>query len=425
MIKTWQRFSIFTLIGLLLTWLVSCSNPSTKSVSSGAEVEFWTMQLQPQYTSYFNNLISSFEKQNPDLKVRWVDVPWSGMQSKILSAVSAKTAPDVVNLNPDFASQLAAKNAWLDLDTKITPEIRNQYLPNIWLASSLNKKSFGIPWYLTTNVTIYNRELLNQAGVTQPPVTYDDLAQVAEKVKQKTGKYAFFMTFVPNDSNEVLESLVQMGVILVDAEGKAGFNSPEGKKAFQFWVDLYKKGLLPKEVLTQGHRHGIELYQAGESAILLSGSEILGTIDKNAPKIAGVSAVSSQVTGQTGKKNVAVMNLVISNDSKKPDNAVKFALFVTNNENQLSFAKAANVLPSTIKAVDDVYFQKAGNSLGEQARIISAKQLKDAVVLVPAMNNLKLLQKAIYENLQAAMLGQKTVDMAIADAAKEWNQSVK
>jgi len=33
------------------------------------------------------------------------------------------------------------------------------------------------------------------------------------------------------------------------------------------------------------------------------------------------------------------------------------------------------------------------------------------------------LQKAIYENLQAAMLGEKTVDKAVEDAAQEWNSS--
>lgn len=68
-----------------------------------------------------------------------------------------------------------------------------------------------------------------------------------------------------------MESFVQMGVTLVDSEGKAAFNSPQGKAAFQYWVDLYKKGLLPKEVLTQGHRHAIDLYQAGETAFLASG----------------------------------------------------------------------------------------------------------------------------------------------------------
>jgi putative chitobiose transport system substrate-binding protein len=37
------------------------------------------------------------------------------------------------------------------------------------------------------------------------------------------------------------------------------------------------------------------------------------------------------------------------------------------------------------------------------------------------MKDFKLLQRAIYENLQAAMLGQKTVDQAVADAAKQWD----
>jgi len=48
----------------------------------------------------------------------------------------------------------------------------------------------------------------------------------------------------------------------VDAQGKAAFNTPEGKAAFQYWVDL--KWALPREVMTQGHRHAIELYQSAE-----------------------------------------------------------------------------------------------------------------------------------------------------------------
>jgi len=66
-----------------------------------------------------------------------------------------------VNLNPDFASQLATRNAWLDLNAKVPADLRSTYLQ--WKASTLNGKSFGIPWYLTTRVTIYNTDLLNQA----------------------------------------------------------------------------------------------------------------------------------------------------------------------------------------------------------------------------------------------------------------------
>lgn len=427
-LQKFKQLTLWALMGLFTSWLISCSAGNItankqQSTSGAATVEFWTMQLQPEFTNYFQSLIKNFETENSGIKVNWVDIPWSAMENKILTAVSANTPPDVVNLNPVFASQLAGRNAWLDLDTKISPEQRSSYLPNIWKASTLNGKSFGIPWYLTTRLTIYNMDLLKQAGVNEPPATYAALADVAEKIKDQTGKYAFFATFVPQDSGEVLESLVQMGVTLVDSGGKAAFNSPQGKAAFQYWVDLYQKGLLPREVLTQGHRHAIDLYQSGQTAFLASGPEFLKTIAKNAPQIAENSAIAPQISGDTGKKNVAVMNVVVPRASKHPDAAVKFALFLTNDQNQLTFAKAANVLPSSIKALGDNYFKNVPDSAStvEKARIISANQLEQAEILTPTLKDYKLLQKAIYENLQAAMLGQKTVDKALEDAASQWN----
>ncbi len=424
-----KRLGWWLSVGLVVSGLSSC----TPSPSSGpGEIEFWTMQLKPQFTQYFERLNNNFETNNEASKLRWVDIPWSAMESKILTSISARTAPDVVNLNPNFASQLATRNAWLNLDKAVEPQIKDIYLPKIWEASSIevcqesncDNTTFGLPWYLTTRVTIYNQKLLEEAGISQPPKTYQELAAVAKQVKEKTGKYAFFVTFVSSDSAEVLESLVQMGVDLVDKDGKAAFNTPAGVAAFKYWVDLYQQKLLPPEVLTQGHRHGIELYQAGETALLASGAEFLQTITNNAPTIAQVSAAAPQITGKTGKKNVAVMNLVIPRDSDKSEEALKYALYVTNTENQIAFAKEANVLPSTKEAVEK-YIQdlekQGANTPVEQARKVSAMQLKDAEILIPAMENVQVLQKAIYENLQAAMLSEKTVEQAVKDAADEWD----
>ncbi|HEY9643846.1 MAG TPA: sugar ABC transporter substrate-binding protein [Coleofasciculaceae cyanobacterium] len=426
-VRIWKKIGIFALLGIVLSWAIASCSPTPKSgqtnSGAGGEVEFWTMQLQPQFTDYFTGLIAQFQKENPGTQVKWVDVPWADMQSKILTAVSAGTAPDVVNLNPDFAAQLAGRNAWLELDDRITKSDRDQYLPKIWQANMLDGKSFGIPWYLSTSITIYNQDLLKQAGVSKPPATYEALAQVARQVKEKTGKYAFFTTFVPEDSSEVLQSFVQMGAEILTPEGKAGFNTPAGKAVFQYWTDLYQQGLLPKEVLTQGHRRGIELYQSGETALLSTGPQFLKTIETNAPAVAKVSASAPQISGNTPKNSVAVMNLVIPRNTDQPDAALKFALFITNNTNQLSFAKAANVLPSTTKALQDSYFTSIPNNAPplDQARAISAKQMKDAEVLLPNLKDIKELQKIVYDNLQAAMLGEKSVDQAVADAASEWD----
>ncbi|MEL7224752.1 MAG: sugar ABC transporter substrate-binding protein [Cyanobacteria bacterium P01_D01_bin.36] len=426
-IRHWKKFIALALVGLLSSWLISCGSAESTTATNAdgkTEVEFWTMQLSPKFDDYFAELITEFETENPDLAVNWVDVPWADMETKILAAVSAGNAPDVVNLNPNFASQLATKGAWLTLDDKLTEEEKGVYLPKIFEATQIDGDSFGFPWYLTARVTLYNTDIFEEAGVTEPPTTFEELADVAKQIKDKTGKYAFFISFVPEDAADVLQSFVQMGVPLVDDEGNAAFNTPEGKAVFQYWSDLYQQELLPREVLTQGHQQAIQLYQSGETAILASGAEFLSSIETNAPDIAAATKSAPQISGSTGKKNVAAMDLVIPKSTDAEEAALKFATFVTNDANQLEFAKAANVLPSTVEAMSDSYFTDLPENASpvEVARSVSAGQLDDAAVLIPAMEDVKVLQKVIYDNLQAAMLGDKSVDDAIADAEAEWNE---
>ena len=141
-----------------------------------------------------------------------------------------------------------------------------------------------------------------------------------------------------------------------------------------------------------------------------------------------MSATAPQITGQTGKKNVAVMNLVIPRNTQNQAGAIKFAEFVTNNENQLAFAKAANVLPSTTTAVAQ-YRQELEAMTNatplEQARRVSVQQLDTAEVLIPPMANLNKLKRIIYDSLGAAMLGNKSVDEALMEAEQIWNSNLK
>lgn len=179
MVSWWQwrsprRWFLFGCLGLILSCLVSCQGGQTQG--GEGRVSFWTMQLQPKFNQYFDDLITNFEQANPPEEVNWVDIPWNAMESKILTAVSANTAPDVVNLNPTFASLLASKNAWVNLAEEVSPEVENRYLPSIWQANRLKDQIFGFPWYLTTRVTIYNQDLLQKAGLSNAPRTFAELS---------------------------------------------------------------------------------------------------------------------------------------------------------------------------------------------------------------------------------------------------------
>lgn len=411
-------------IGLSTLFLLgACGAQTTSSNSSGKnKVVFWTMQLKPQFDKYMADLIAGFLKENPTAEVEWVDIPWGEMETKILSSVAAKTAPDVVNLNPQFASKLAEKKALVDMEKAISAADKASYFPNIWKANQLDNTTFGLPWYVATDITIYNRDLFEKAGLdpAKPPKTFEELAKVAEQIKAKTGKYAFMLTM---DGGQVLEAMVQMGMKLLDPNGKAAFNDAAGKAAFDYWVNLFEKQLIPREILTEGHRKAVELYQSGELAILLSGPQFLQTVTLNAPAIAKVTDVGAQITGSTGKKSAAVMNVSVPTTSTNQALAVKFALYITNAGNQLAFSKVENSLPSTTKSAGDPYFTEVAKDapLSDRARVISASQLSQSEVLIPPAKDIEKLRKIIYEELQLAMLKEKPSDKAIATAAERWN----
>jgi putative chitobiose transport system substrate-binding protein len=412
---------LFLSLAIFLT-LGGCRGPQ-----KNPELQLWTIQLSPKFDPLIKAMLLDWETKHPGVKVRWTDLPFGSVERKVLAAVFARTAPDVVNLNPLFAANLASKGGLLPLQDRLGPA-KATYLPQILRAGEQQGELYALPWYLTARITLANRQLLQQAGYNKPPRRWEEVPAYAERIKQRTGKYALFVTVVPDGSAELLESMVQMGVELVDSRHRARFNSGPGRRAFALWTDLYRRGLLPREVVSQGFQRAIELYQSGELAQVASGAEFLNTIQTNAPRVAAATEPFPPLVGADGAANVAVMNLAVSRQTSRPKEAVDLALFLTNPANQLRFARAARVLPSSQPALKAIEAELALASrsgvkadLVQKARLLSAQTLSHAKVLVPADPGVKRLQAIIYGQLQRAMLGELSSAAALAAAEKEWN----
>ena len=421
--RTTPKVAIKLLISLaIFLALGGCRGPQ-----KNPELQLWTIQLSPKFDPLIKAMLLDWETKHPGVKVRWTDLPFGSVERKVLAAVFARTAPDVVNLNPLFAANLASKGGLLPLQDRLGPA-KATYLPQILRAGEQQGELYALPWYLTARITLANRQLLQQAGYNKPPRRWEEVPAYAERIKQRTGKYALFVTVVPDGSAELLESMVQMGVELVDSRHRARFNSGPGRRAFALWTDLYRRGLLPREVVSQGFQRAIELYQSGELAQVASGAEFLNTIQTNAPRVAAATEPFPPLVGADGAANVAVMNLAVSRQTSRPKEAVDLALFLTNPANQLRFARAARVLPSSQLALEAIEAELALASrsgvkadLVQRARLLSAQTLSHAKVLVPADPGVKRLQAIIYGQLQRAMLGELSSAAALAAAEKEWN----
>ncbi len=385
------------------------------------QISFWTMQLSPTHDDYVHGLIARFEAAHPGVKVKWVDVPWSEMERKTLTAIAARRAPDVVNLNPQFAAKLAEFGVLADPKRYLRADEIAAYLPSGWQANQLGGRQFGVPWYLTTNITLYNREVLAQAGVA-PPRTQDELLAAARRIRSSTGGYAYFPAL---DGSTPLEVMAASSPLTTPDGCRAGFLNARGGAVFDYYRTLYRDGLVPKSVLTEGHREAVALFMSGQVAMISTGIQFLDHIRNANPGLYPKIGVGPQIGSGLSRPNIAAMNLVVPSASREPALAFRFAQFVTNAENQNALVARVPILPSTVASYQSPAFTKSsGDALLDAAKRASVAQVFAGTVLVPPMRHYSKLQTSYLRNLQAYMLGSKSRDAAFSEIDRSWAQAL-
>lgn len=426
-----KKFPIIIAAGLMATGLASCglspagSDEDPAAAASGdvtGEITFSTLQLKPTFTEYIEGVIDDFEAQYPDTTVNWVDIPFEGAQEKIATDAQAGTLPDVINLNPNFAQPLEAQGLFVDLEQAV-PELRDIYVEGAWDAFRVpgEEGSYGFPWYLSSEVTMYNTAMFEEAGLDpeDPPSTYEELFDAARTLTEEGGD---FFGMHPALENRFIPDLARMGVPLMNEEGTEWtFNTPEAVAYVETLTELYQNGAFPQDSLTQGHQQETEAYQAGRIALFPSGANFLSIVQENAPDIAEVTDVGPQVTSEGGPTNVSVMGLLVPEASENKATALKFAEFMTNAENQLAFSKIVTIFPSVKEALDDPYFTDDSDGTVEtKARRIAAEQMEDARNLVPVQFDDRV-KSAVIGKIQLAMQGDLTASDALDQAVEEAN----
>jgi putative chitobiose transport system substrate-binding protein len=341
------------------------------------------------------------------------------MERKTLASIAAKSAPDVVNLNPQFSSRLAEFGALAEPENFLSASDIAEYLPAAWRANQLGGKTFAIPWYLNTNVTLFNMDLLKRSKVTVP-ASFQALLPAARLLKSSTATYAYFPAM---DGSTVLETMVASGAPLLKDNGcRAGFIDDGGRRLFEIYRKLYQDALVPKNVVTEGHRKAVEMFLSGQIAMITTGMQFLSFIKNNNPDFYQRIGVAPQLgTAGGSPANIATMNLAVLQTSKNKKLAFAFARFLSNSENQIALAQRVPILPSTVASYQDASFIKAlDDPLLEQARAISVKQVLSGATLVPPMRKYSKLRSSYVHNLQSVMLGQKSTAQALDDIDREW-----
>ena len=399
-----KRF-IFIIL-LLFVVLISFVFLSVRKENNTKEITLWTLQMG-DFSDYMYKIIREYESTHPNIQIKWIDVPFSEGEKRTLAAVMSDNPPDLINLNPDFSALLAQKGTLEEIPQDAVSEFNSEIIN----ALMYKDKLYSIPWYATSAITIYNKELFDKSGIIRLPKTYKELSAISEKVKTNSGAYAYLPTITENDT--MIKILNKYGISSIE-----DFDSIEAQKVFQMFKNLYDKDLIPKESITFTHREALEQYMAGKIVFFQGGANFLTLIKENAPSVYEKTDVTEQIKGPVGQNDFSVMNFVIPLRAKYKKEALDFCLYLTNAENQLELAKRTNVIATNSKALKNSFYNDY-SSLESKARSISASQINKITPQLVQRRDQKEINTAINSAVQSALLNKDSIENILINLKKE------
>jgi multiple sugar transport system substrate-binding protein len=203
------------------TITVDC--PPAKTADGGADLKNW------------NADVAAFEKANPSITVLSVSV---GAQCDnppdFTARLAGNTETNVYYGYMTDTSQVLQQGQAMDISSYVTalPEW-SQMSDLVKAPFTVGGKVYGIGYAGYTMGLVYNTKIFAKAGITTPPVTWDDVAKDAKIISTMDPTIAGYSDYSAQNTGgwHFTAELYSQGGKMVSDDGKtATFNSPEGKQ---------------------------------------------------------------------------------------------------------------------------------------------------------------------------------------------------
>jgi ABC-type glycerol-3-phosphate transport system substrate-binding protein len=388
--------------------------------NQGASVEIDKKVLQPE--------LDKFEKQT-GIKVKVEVVPWSDLLNRILTATTSGQGPDVLNIGNTWSASLQATGALLPWDAKNFAKIggKDRFVESALGSTGVQGKDpAAVPLYSMAYALYYNKKMFADAGISKPPVTWDELVEAGQKLS-KDGKWGLG-TEGSNPSENIHHAYIfakQHGADFFTADGKADFTNDGVVTAVKEYVDLMAKDkIIAPGNAEYAQNQSVSDFAKGKTAMLLwqSASANLKSQGMNEDDygIAPVPVRSGTPGGGTNVNSmVAGINMAVFKNTDNLDGATKFVKFMTSDEEQKILNKAYSSIPPVAAAQSDPAFNTPANA------VLKDTLTKSAVALpqVPAESQFETAVGTAIKELYADAAAGRAVTEASVKAKLEKAQS--
>jgi len=359
-----------------------------------------------------SELIPDFERSHPGIKVEVQQIPWSAAHEKLLTAYVGDATPDIAMLGNTWVPEFVALNALEPLDARVAKSAdvkRDDYFPGIWSTNLVDGVTYGVPWYVDTRVIFYRSDLLAQAGYDRMPTTWAAWREAMQKIKARMTARQYPLLIPITEWPPPVILGLQAGSSLLRDDGRyGGFRDPPFRKAFDFYVGLFRDGLAPALSGTEISNLYQE-FERGNIAMYISGPWQIGEFTNRLPKELQDKWMTAPLPGVDGPgvSLAGGASLSLFRASAHKEEAWELMEYLSRPEVQLRFYQLTGDLPPRREAWRDT-------ALANNRYAKAFHEQLDRVVPTPQVPEWEQIATKVFEHGEKAVRGQRSVDQALA-----------
>jgi multiple sugar transport system substrate-binding protein len=426
--RTFNKITIMIVTLIMVLGAVGCSQaPQAGPVT----IHVLTMDQAGLKPAEIDQIARDFEALNPDIKVVMEYVGYDYVHDKIVTGMAA-TPPgyDAAMIDVIWPDEFIKAGYLLDVTDRVTQDMKTNMFPASWNGVTRNGKIYGMPWLMDVKYFMYNQDILNKAGITAPPKTWEELVDQAKTIKEK-GLVEYPIIWSWNQKEGVVCDFTVLlfgnGGAFLDTSGKPIFNNEKGVQILTWMKQTLDDGLSNPSSVSSDEVAVETDFLAGKSAFAVNWLfQFSDSNDPSKSQIAGQAAFSPMpvfaagaAAGIKGSSVDGSSAFAIMATSPYADQTWKFLTYIASNEVQTKYS--AEMLP-----VWQNDFQ--GDALAKLEAATPTNPVTVPAFLAqfpyanerPTVSYYNEASAALQLAIQEALTGVKTPQQALDEAAAKW-----
>lgn len=419
--------------------LTGCGNNQASSGSAGSagdkgssekvELSYWDNLADNAHTKVYKDLISEFEKENPNITVKYVPLPSDQAKSKFDVAIQSKTAPDCGVIYQYWLNDFVAEDGLLPLDDFIsTWDAKDELVDTIQKSikdTAPDGKTYGLAQYFVIPTLWYNKAIFKKAGLSAPTTWDETFQDVVKLTDKKNGVYGFSIRGGAGSSQQLEQMLYQYSGItdMFDKDGKSTINDPKHVEFLEKFAKLYNV-YTPESDITNASTQMLSAFGSGSAAMIFAN---IGSYSVNKSALGedcGAVIKLKSIQNSTVIVSNGVANLSIFKNSKHPKEAFQFISYLAGHKADSKLNEAFGDVPCNKEALKDDWVQKSA-PIKEAADVFLSSDTKFATLPIYVSGYFDLHQNTLAKDFQNVLLGKETAKQYLDNWANQMTQLKK